>query len=133
MINSYIINNRSNLFVKSQISILMSRVNKFHFSKFNLKLICRYYNYNHKLYKHLFKKLIFTFDLNLKSASSLKRSLSSIFSLIFSNILIKITYLYLLKSSYSFSQTLLSSLLLLLLSIAIYIHFINYYYQILIL
>ena len=51
----------------------------FNLSIFNLKLICRYCIYNHKLYKLLFEKLIFTCDSNLNLMSSLKRSLSSVF------------------------------------------------------
>ena len=44
--------------------------------KFNLKLIYRYYIYNHKLYKFLFENLIFIYDSNLKIMLLLKKSLS---------------------------------------------------------
>ena len=40
-------------------------------------MIYRYYNYNHKLNEHLFKRLIFTFVSNLRIASPSERSLSS--------------------------------------------------------
>ena len=98
-------------------------------SKFNLKLICRYYYYNHKLYKHLFKRLIFICDSNLKTMSLFKRSLSSnLFNYsweFFNNITFK---LYVSKHHYRYYHHYHYRNV----SIVIYMHFINHYYQTLI-